>query len=154
MCTLLTTWFFDFSLSLPSDFLLNFLFLILNPDHHKKPQGSFSSSHAFPSIMPLFSHQFPCSNWSFRLSLFFAIKALPSPQSTTHSSLRKKTQQTKTTPIPPVSLLTHQNQHKSNSPLENMAILPFQHSFQNIPIPHKRNVWLQTRIWSWKFPAK
>lgn len=39
-------------------------------------------------------------------ALFFTIKALPSPQSTTHSSLRKKTQQTKTTPIPPVSLLT------------------------------------------------
>lgn len=104
MCTLLTTWFFDFSLSLPSDFLLNFLFLILNPDHHKKPQGSFSSSHAF-QVLCRFSRISSLVQTEAG-SLFFAIKALPSPQSTTHSSLRKKTQQTKTTPIPPVSLLT------------------------------------------------
>ena len=146
MCTLLTTWSFDFNLSLPTDFLLNFLFLILNPDHHKRLQVSFSSSHAF-QVLCRFSSVSSLVQTEAG-SLFFAIKAHPSPQSTTHPSLRKKTQQTKTTPIPPVSLLTSKPaQIKQPFPQENMAIPPFQHSFKNIPIPQKRSVWLQTRIW-------
>ena len=147
MCILLTTWSFDFNLSLPSDFLLNFLFLILNPDHHERLQVSFSSSHEFQVLC-----RFSCIDSLVQTeagSLFFAIKALPSPQSTTHPSKERRHNKQKQLQFLQWASL-HQNQHKSNSPLPKRTWQspPFQHSFKNIPIPHKRSVLLQTRIWS------
>lgn len=61
---------------------------ILNPDRHKRLQVSSSSSHAFQVLC-----HFSCIDSLVQTeasSLFFAIKALPSPQSTTHPSKERR----------------------------------------------------------------
>lgn len=102
MATPLTIWPFTCNLSLPSNLLLGFLFS-LNPHCHLRFQVPFSSS-CISSAMPASIASAPF--FILKQALFFAIKALPLPQSTTHPSLREKIQQTKNTSTPLVSLCT------------------------------------------------
>lgn len=96
---LLTIWPLNFNLSLPSACPLK------PPVGHVKSE---SSTWGF-AFLPIGACLLPwCSSTIHPEagSLFFAIKAFPSPQSTTPPSLRNKTKQTKYSPTPLVSLPT------------------------------------------------
>lgn len=121
MSTFLTIWPFSFNHCLPSNFPVNFLFFLLNPN------CPHEGSSFVPPPSPMYFEDdacFPCFSSLAHPEagfLFFAITVLiSSPQSTIHLSLRKKTQPHKV--LQPPLVIKTSMEETSISPKENLTI--------------------------------